>query len=152
MTAPISYPPIRGLKAFARVYAGWAYSQTFRERLHRKLGFETFEDLLVDWESHNLNWDANDLLAMLWSWQKADISANEYYGGDFAWALGISARAILIPCSDDLYFPPEDNAIEVRHMRQAGVEDFPLALGSLRRQSACGACLRFVFSTMPSTT
>jgi len=62
---------------------------------------------------------------MLWSWQKADISANSIYGGDFARALaGISARAILIPCSDDLYFPPEDNAIEVRHMRQAELRIF----------------------------
>jgi len=119
-------PPVRGLKAFARVYAGWAYSQTFfRERLHRKLGLETFEDLLVDWENDNLTWDANDLLAMLWSWQKADISANNVYGGNFARALaGISARAILMPCSDDLYFPPEDNAIEARHMRQAELRIF----------------------------
>ena len=43
-------PPEKGLRAFGRVYAGWAYSQTFyRERLHRELGLETFEDLLVDW-------------------------------------------------------------------------------------------------------
>ncbi len=32
-------PPISGLKAFARVYAGWAFSQTFyREGLYKKLG------------------------------------------------------------------------------------------------------------------
>ena len=31
-------PPISGLKAFARVYAGWAFSQTFyREGLYKKL-------------------------------------------------------------------------------------------------------------------
>ena len=37
-------PPEAGLKAFGRVYAGWAYSQTFyRERLHREIGFETWE-------------------------------------------------------------------------------------------------------------
>ena len=79
----------------------------------------------MDWENDNLNWDANDLLAMLWSWQNADISANSIYGGDFARALaGISARAILIPCSDDLYFPPEDNAIEVRHMPRAELRIF----------------------------
>lgn len=114
-------PPVRGLKAFGRVYAGWAFSQTFyRERLHRELGFETYEDLLVDWEEDHLNWDANDLLAMLWSWQAGDISANDQYGGHFEVALGaIKAKSILIPCSDDLYFPPEDNAIEARYMPDA---------------------------------
>ena len=114
-------PPERGLKAFGRVYAGWAYSQTFyREGLYRQLGFNTFEELLVDWEEDHLHWDANDLLAMLATWQKADISANEVYQGDLPRALGaIRARAILLPCTQDLYFPPADNALEVIHMPRA---------------------------------
>jgi homoserine O-acetyltransferase len=108
-------PPERGLKAFGRVYAGWAYSQAFyRNGLYKQLGFGTFEELLVDWENDHLGWDANDLLAMLWTWQNGDISDNPIYGGNFAKALGaIKARTIVIPCSDDLYFPPEDNAQEV---------------------------------------
>ena len=114
-------PPERGLRAFGRVYAGWAYSQTFfREGLYRELGFETFEDLLTAWEEDHLNWDANDLLAKLWSWQNSDISANTLYGGDFEAALSaIKAKAILISCTSDLYFQPEDNSIEVRHMPNA---------------------------------
>ncbi len=114
--------PERGLRAFGRVYAGWAYSQTFyREGLYRKMGFATFEDLLIDWErDHVENWDANDLLAMLWTWQRGDISANELYHGDFVRALGaIRARAILIACRQDLYFPPQDNEIELRHLPNA---------------------------------
>jgi homoserine O-acetyltransferase len=119
-------PPVRGLKAFGRVYAGWAFSQTFyREGLYRELGFETFEELLVDWEEDHLNWDANDLLAKLWAWQRGDISANERYGGDFPKALAaIQARAILMPCTQDLYFPPEDNAIEARHMTKAELRPY----------------------------
>ncbi|MGI9405159.1 MAG: alpha/beta fold hydrolase [Hyphomicrobiaceae bacterium] len=119
-------PPEAGLKAFGRVYAGWAFSQTFyREGLYRGLGFETFEDLLVDWEEDHLNWDANDLLAKLWTWQQGDISANDLYGGDFERALGaITARAILVPCTTDLYFPPEDNEIEARHMPNAELRPF----------------------------
>ena len=127
-------PPEAGLRAFGRVYAGWAYSQTFyRERLHRELGFETWEELLRDWERDHLDWDANDLLAKLRTWQQGDISANERYGGDFERALGaIRARAILVPCTTDLYFPPEDNAIEARHMPNADLRPFALALGPLR--------------------
>ena len=119
-------PPERGLKAFGRVYAGWAYSQTFyREELYRQLGFETFEALLADWERDHLGWDANDLLAKLWTWQKADISANERYGGDFKRAVAaIKARAILLPCTQDLYFPPADNEIEARHMPNAKLRSF----------------------------
>lgn len=114
-------PPTAGLKAFGRVYAGWAFSQTFyRERLHRQIGFETFEDLLRDWEEDHLSWDANDLLAKLWTWKHGDISANKTYAKDFRKALGaIQARAIVVPCSTDLYFPPEDSAIEVEHMPNA---------------------------------
>ncbi|MDE0202280.1 MAG: alpha/beta fold hydrolase [Rhodospirillaceae bacterium] len=123
--------PEAGLKAFARVYAGWAYSQTFyRERLHRELGFETWSELLADWENDHLAWDANDLLAKLRTWQLGDISANERYGGDFERALGaIRARAILVPCTTDLYFPPEDNAIEAEHMPAADLRPYESAWG-----------------------
>ena len=124
-------PPEAGLRAFGRVYAGWAYSQAFyRERLHRELGFETWEALLLDWERDHLDWDANDLLAKLETWQRGDISANERYRGDFEGALGaIRARAILVPCTTDLYFPPEDNAIEARHMPNASLRPYESAWG-----------------------
>ncbi len=114
-------PPQKGLKAFARVFAGWAYSQTFyREGLYRQLGFNSYEELLLDWENDHLQWDANHLLAMLWTWQNANISDSTLYGGNFEKALGaIKARTIVIPCSDDLYFPPQDNAIEVDKIRDA---------------------------------
>ena len=119
-------PPAAGLKAFGRVYAGWAYSPAFyRERLHRELGFETWEELLLDWERDHLAWDANDLLAKLRTWQLGDISANERYRGDFERALGaIRARAILVPCTTDLYFPPEDNAIEAERMPNAALRPY----------------------------
>ena len=64
--------------------------------------------------------DANDLLAMIDTWQRADISANGVYDGDFAAALGaITARAMVMPGRTDLYFPPEDNEIEVAMMPNA---------------------------------
>ncbi len=115
-------PPVAGLKAFGRVYAGWAFSQTFyREGLYRQRGFETFENLLQDWEAdHATGWDANNLLAKLATWQAGDISAGPLYNGNIKAALGaISARAILMPCTQDLYFPPEDNEIEAGFMPNA---------------------------------
>jgi homoserine O-acetyltransferase len=115
------HPPEAGLKAFGRVYAGWVYSQTFyRQGLYRTLGFETLEDLLTWWEDDHLAWDANDLLAMMAAWEDGDISNNPRYQGDMAAALGsITARSLIMPCATDLYFTPEDNAIEVAQMPQA---------------------------------
>ena len=110
-------PPVAGLKAFARVYAGWAFSQSFyREKLFQQLGFNSIEELLVDWEDdHVANWDANNLLTKLATWQNADISKS--YDNNFVKALAsIKAKTILMPCQHDLYFPPEDNAFEAIHI------------------------------------
>jgi len=112
-------PPVAGLKAFGRVYAGWAFSQDFfREELFKKLGFKTVEELLQDWESdHVKNWDANNLLAKLRTWQTADISSGPIYNNDFQKALkSIKARTILMPCNQDLYFRTKDNEFEAKYI------------------------------------
>ncbi|RMZ03353.1 hypothetical protein D0860_06845 [Hortaea werneckii] len=50
--------------------------------------------------------------------QAGDCSNQEPYQGDFAAAMrGIKAKALVLPCKTDLYFPPEDSEIEVKHMR-----------------------------------
>jgi homoserine O-acetyltransferase len=113
-----SEPPVKGLKAFGRIYAGWAFSQTFyREQMYRLKGFESAEALLQDWEQDHLDWDANDLLCKLWTWQQGDISANDLYQHDFKAALNaIKAETIVIVCDNDLYFRPEDNQLEIEHI------------------------------------
>lgn len=116
-----SSPPLKGLKAFARVYAGWAFSQTFfRRQMYRLKGFDTAEALLQDWEQDHLDWDANDLLCKLHTWQRGDISANDQYKHDFGAALNaIRAKTIVIACDNDLYFRPEDNQIEIEQITDA---------------------------------
>ena len=115
-------PPLRGLRAMGRVYAGWAVSQAFyREEVYLDLGYPSLEDYLVDfWEARRISADANDLLLMIYTWQNADISNNHLYNGDFRGALNsIKAKAIVMPGRTDLYFPPEDNEIEVALMPNA---------------------------------
>ena len=117
-----SLPPVRGLKAFARVYAGWAFSQTFyRDSLYKTIGYGSLEDLLVDWEEdHAENWDANNLLAKLRTWQTADISSGTVYNNDFQKALkSIKARTILMPCNQDLYFRTKDNEFESEYIKNS---------------------------------
>ena len=95
-------PPVAGIRAFARVYAGWAWSQTFfRQRLDReRLGLPSMEAFLAEaWEPSFLSHDANNLLAMLATWQAADISADLRFDGDIEKALAaITAKAIVMPC------------------------------------------------------
>ena len=113
-------PPHRGLAAFGRVYAGWAFSQTFfREGLYRELGHATPAALLDAWEAEHRGYDANNLLTMLHTWQAADISDNALYEGDLQRALAaIRALAVIMPARTDLYFPPEDSALEVAALSQ----------------------------------
>ena len=116
------HPPTRGLRAMARVYAGWALSQAFyRDALWRDLGFATVEDFLVaQWEGNFRRRDANDLLAQLQTWMHGDISANPLYEGDLERALGaIKARSYVMPCEKDLYFRRADSAAEVERMPNA---------------------------------
>jgi homoserine O-acetyltransferase/O-succinyltransferase len=125
--------PARGLRAAARVYAGWGFSQTFyRQKLDiERLGYSSLEDFLVAfWEGFFLPKDANNLLAMLWTWQHGDISDNETYKGDFKAALGaIKAKAYVMPGQTDLYFPTEDSQFEVDNMPNATFMPIPSVWG-----------------------
>jgi homoserine acetyltransferase len=109
-----------GLKALGRVYAGWGFSQAFyREKLYESvLGFKSLEDCMVNfWEAWALAKDPENLLAMLYTWQAGDCSAQEPYNGDFEKAMrSIKARALVLPGQTDLYFPPEDSDYEVLNM------------------------------------
>ena len=80
------------LKAFGRVYAGWAFSQDFyRKKLYKKFGFKNVPKIyLKNWANdHVKNWDANDLLSKLNTWQLNDISNGPLYKGNYIKALKI---------------------------------------------------------------
>ncbi|MEV0070837.1 MULTISPECIES: alpha/beta fold hydrolase [unclassified Amycolatopsis] len=125
--------PDIGLRAMARVYAGWGFCQQFyRETIYERepLGYASLEDFLVAfWEGLFLKRDANNLLTMLWTWQHADIG-NTPGMRSVEDALGaIRAPAIVMPAQQDLYFPPEDNEWEVKHMHRAELRVIPGAWG-----------------------
>ncbi len=111
--------PERGLKAFGRVYAGWALSQAFyREHLYLALGYSSLEDFLVrDWEASFLRRDPDNLLSMIETWKKSDISENDLYHGDLNTALAaIKAKTLIMPGQTDLYFTTEDSLVESRQI------------------------------------
>lgn len=114
-----SRPPVRGLKAFAAIYAGWGTSEPFfRTEMYRAFGSNSVADHIADfWEPFFLRCDANNLLSQLSTWRDGDISANPIYGGDFPAALhAIKARTIVLPVDHDRYFPPVDSGYEAEHI------------------------------------
>lgn len=123
--------PERGLRAFGRAYAGWAYSSAFfNDAEYRAIGFDTVEDLLLAWERDHLEWDANDLICKIRTWQQADISANDRYRGEIGAALGaIRARTIVMPSSTDMYFTEAHAREEAARVQGAEFRPFRTTWG-----------------------
>ncbi|MBH5319386.1 alpha/beta fold hydrolase [Paenibacillus sp. GSMTC-2017] len=114
--------PKAGLAAMGRVYAPWGFSQAYYlEHLYQQEGYKTLEEYLVDyWDQVFFTFDANDLITMLRTGITGDVSADPAYDGDFELALSrITARALVMPGSTDLFFPPQDNKYETQHMPAA---------------------------------
>lgn len=110
------------MRAVGRVYAGWGVSQAFyREELYRELGFDSLEDFVAGvWEKSFMKMDPHNVLAMLWTGQFADISANPTYNGDFDKALkSIKALACIMPGSTDLFCTADENKYEAKHIPRA---------------------------------
>ncbi|MCW5623240.1 MAG: alpha/beta fold hydrolase [Burkholderiales bacterium] len=120
-----SGPARRGLKAMARVYAGWALSQQwYREARWTDVGYASLDDFLKrSWEDQFVVGHPNDLSAQIRTWQHADIGRHEGFGGDWRRALqSIDASVLLMPGATDLYFPVADNAIELPYLKRGRLE------------------------------
>ena len=114
-------PPREGLKAFGRVYCPWAYSaEFFRDGLYRQLGCDTQEQFLQAWEAEHLAWDACDLLAMLHTWESADLTQRGAMSLAQALA-GVRARVHYMPCDRDAYFTAHEAALEAACLPDAAV-------------------------------
>ena len=124
--------PERGFRAFARIYASWAASQAFyREKLYDKLGYESLEDyLLRAWEANYRKRDPRNLIAMLDTWLRCDVSDNPTYQGDYQKALAsIQAKTLVMPATTDLYFTPEDCQAEAALIPNAQYRPIPSIWG-----------------------
>ena len=81
---------------------------------------------LIDWaKDHAKNWDANNLLCKLKTWQLNMILVKIllYIRVIILRRLqSISAKTILMPCNQDLYFRTEDNMYEKRFIKRASLK------------------------------
>lgn len=94
----------------ARIYAGWSLSHEFFAGPVPDEACRNVEE----WVERHLaaafrTFDRRDLLALVRTWQTADVSDNPVFEGDLRAALqAIEARTLLMPISHDLIFPPRD--------------------------------------------
>ncbi len=99
------------LAAFGRAYASWDYSAAYyRDELWREDGFDSISDLLDWWSQDHQSRDPADLLTMLATWQSArpgpaSRSLRETLST-------VTARAIVMPSTTDMYFTHVENALE----------------------------------------
>lgn len=124
--------PDRGFRTFARIYASWAASQAYyREGLYYQFGYESLDDyLLRGWEMNYRKRDPRNLIAMIDTWLRCDVSDNPTYQTDYTRTMqAIQAKTLVMPSATDLYFTPEDCAREAAMIPQAEYRSIPSIWG-----------------------
>lgn len=116
------------LRAFGRAYSSWAYSAEFyREGLFEVLGRQSAEELAAWWADDHVRWDPRDLLTMSAAWQRADFVSNGLSAPERL--ASISAEAVVMPSSSDMYFTLEEAALETALLPHARLEPITSAFG-----------------------
>jgi homoserine O-acetyltransferase len=109
-----------GLAQHARLMTLYGLSAAFFEQQHYKpLGFDTVEAFFDGFMKPYFSpMDPNNLVTMLEKWRAADVSALE--GGNLRAALGrITAKALIMPISQDMIFPPSTCLAEAEMIKDA---------------------------------
>ena len=140
--------PAKGLRAAARVYAGWGFSQAFYwDQVYKEMGYSDLEDFLVAfWEGFFLDRrDPNNLLTMLWTWQNGDIGQTPGFDGDHIAALkSIKAKTVSLPAEKDLYFPPEDEEYASQYIPNGEFKVIPGVWGHFAGGGANPVDIKFI--------
>lgn len=147
MNGDYQEPPVKGMRALARVYAGWGLSQPFYKReVYRQMGFASLEDFIAGfWEKRYMRRDANNLLSMLRTWQLNDVGTTPGVSQSLERALGaIRAKATVMASQTDLYFTPEDIQAEAAHIPKARFRIIPSLWGHMAGAGLNAADSQFI--------
>ncbi|MEO1144820.1 MAG: alpha/beta fold hydrolase [Cyanobacteria bacterium J06638_22] len=124
--------PDRGFRAFAYIYASWAASQPYyKQGIYNDLGYTSLEDYLQrGWEANYRKRDPHNLLSMIETWLRCDLSDNPIHQGNYEAALSaIQAETLVMPATTDLYFTPADCEAEAQHIPNATYHPIPSIWG-----------------------
>lgn len=135
------------MRTVGRVYAGWGLSQAYyREGLYQQMGFDSLDDFMSGvFENSFMRMDPHNFLAMLWTGQFADISANRTYNGDFDEALrNIKAFACIMPGSTDLFCTMDENEYETNLMPNADIKPIESIWGHFAGRGINSSANKFI--------
>lgn len=124
--------PEQGFHSFALIYASWAASPVFYQaKLYTQFGYTSLEDYLEQgWEANYRKRDPRNLIAMIDTWLRSDLSDNPAYQGDYAKAMAtIQAKTLVIPSDSDLYFTPADCKREAEMIANVRYKSIPSIWG-----------------------
>ncbi|NMO88220.1 alpha/beta fold hydrolase [Actinomycetospora sp. TBRC 11914] len=102
-----------GLERHARMWGVMGFSTEFwKQGVYQGLGFDDMDAFLAGFlQPYFTVRDPDDLLAMMWKWQRGDVA--RHTGGDLGAALArITAKTFVIPIDEDMFFPPRDCSFE----------------------------------------
>jgi homoserine O-acetyltransferase len=104
--------PEAGLRALSRVTLPWSHTAAFfRDGLYRNLGHESAEAIAQYWQNCAVATDANDFLSMFRTWKNSSTELEELRK--------ITARTIVMPCDQDLYFSVDEARLEAAQIPNA---------------------------------
>jgi homoserine O-acetyltransferase len=145
-------PPEKGLKALARHWAAWGYSQKWwSQELFKQppVSSPSLEATLQSAEAYWLAKDANNLLSQAVTWQNNNVGTTPGFHGDHEKALrSITARVLFMPCQTDLYFPVWDAEYESQFIPNVQLVPIPSLWGHLAGVGANPADNDFLNATI----
>jgi homoserine O-acetyltransferase len=124
--------PDQGFHTFALIYASWAASPAFYQaEIYQQFGYTSLEDYLNrGWEANYRQRDPRNLIAMIDTWLRSDLSDNPLYQLDYARAMAaIQAKTLVMASASDLYFIPSDCDREAAMIPQATYQSIPSIWG-----------------------
>jgi len=123
-------PPIKGLTAWSRHWAGWVWSQEWWRRELFKPQSATVDEVLAARLARDLVRDPNNLIAQARTWQRHNVGDTPGFGGNHERALAaIEARVLYMPGETDLYFPIGDANYESQFIKQVTLTPIPSLWG-----------------------
>jgi homoserine O-acetyltransferase len=128
-----SQEPVRGLRAFGAVWAGWLFSQEWWRREMWRLGpspakseAEELETIIKGFEGA----DANDYILQARTWERHDVGTTPGFDGSVERALrSIVVPVLYMPSATDLYFPLSDAEYERQFIRRVDFAPIPSLWG-----------------------
>jgi homoserine O-acetyltransferase len=123
-------PPLKGLAAWSRHWAGWVWSQEWWRRELFKPQWASVEEVLASRTSRDAVRDANNLISQARTWQRHNVGDTPGFGGDQERALvSIKVPVLYMPSATDMYFPAGDASYESQFLKTVSLVPIPSLWG-----------------------